>query len=121
LAKRNQSDSLDAVLAARDRDELLDWLRTRALLHAEDDHLMVHAGLLPSWTAEQARDLASEVEEGLRGRRHRDVLAELHSGPPHAWRDDLRGPDRLRVVTSAMTRLRFCSADGTMDLRAKGG
>jgi bis(5'-nucleosyl)-tetraphosphatase (symmetrical) len=121
LAKRNQGDSLDAVLAARDRDELLDWLRTRPLLHTEDEYLMVHAGLLPSWTTAQARELASEVEEGLRGKRHRDVLAELHSGPPHAWRDDLRGADRLRVVASAMTRLRFCSPDGEMDLRAKGG
>jgi bis(5'-nucleosyl)-tetraphosphatase (symmetrical) len=121
LAKRNQGDTLDAVLAARDRDELLGWLRTRSLLHAEDDHLMVHAGLLPGWTAAQARELASEVEEGLRGNRYRDVLSELHSGPPHAWRDDLRGGERLRVVASAMTRLRFCSPDGVMDLRAKGG
>jgi bis(5'-nucleosyl)-tetraphosphatase (symmetrical) len=121
VAKRNQSDTLDAVLAAHDRDELLAWLRTRPLLHAEDDYLMVHAGLLPSWTPAQARDLASEVEDGLRGKGHRDVLAELHSGPPHAWRDDLRGSDRLRTVTSAMTRLRFCTRDGMMDLRAKGG
>jgi bis(5'-nucleosyl)-tetraphosphatase (symmetrical) len=121
LAKRNQGDSLDAILAARDRDELLAWLRTRPLLHAEGDYLMVHAGLLPSWTPAQARDLASEVEDGLRGIRHGETLAELHSGPPHAWRDDLCGPERLRVVTSAMTRLRFCSRDGVMDLRAKGG
>jgi bis(5'-nucleosyl)-tetraphosphatase (symmetrical) len=82
---------------------------------------MVHAGLLPGWTAAQARELARELEEALRGKRHRDVLAELHSGPPHAWRDDLRGPDRLRIIASAMTRLRFCNADGVMDLRAKGG
>jgi len=82
---------------------------------------MVHAGLLPSWSAAQARELASEVEEGLRGKRHREVLAELHSGSPHAWRDDLRGAERLRVISNAMTRLRFCAPDDVMDLRAKGG
>jgi bis(5'-nucleosyl)-tetraphosphatase (symmetrical) len=121
LAKANRGDTLDALLAASDCDELLDWLRSRSLLHGEGEYLMVHAGLLPAWSATQARELASEVEEGLRGKRHRQVLAELHSGPPHAWRDDLRGPDRLRVIANAMVRLRFCSADGQMDLRAKGG
>jgi bis(5'-nucleosyl)-tetraphosphatase (symmetrical) len=120
IGKANRGDTLDAVLDAPDRDELVAWLRTRLLLHAEDDHLMMHAGLLPSWTAAQARDLAREVEEALRGKRYRDVLAELSSGPPHQWRDDLRGPERLRVVTSALTRLRFCNADGLMDLKAKG-
>ena len=121
VAKANRGDTLDALLAASDCDELLDWLRSRSLLHGEGEYLMVHAGLLPAWSATRARELASEVEEGLRGKRHRQVLAELHSGPPHAWRDDLRGPDRLRAIANAMVRLRFCTADGQMDLRAKGG
>jgi bis(5'-nucleosyl)-tetraphosphatase (symmetrical) len=120
-APRKAGDTLDAVLAAPDCEELLDWLRARPVLHVEGEYLMVHAGLLPSWTVARARELASEVESALRGSRHRDVLADLHGGPPHAWRDDLRGTGRLRVVTKAMTRLRFCTADGVMDLDAKGG
>jgi bis(5'-nucleosyl)-tetraphosphatase (symmetrical) len=120
-AHRHAGDTLDPVLAAPDRDDLLEWLRTRSLLHAEDDYLMVHAGLLPGWTIEQARELASEVETALRSARHRGVLGELRGSYPDAWSDDLRGTDRLRVIANAMTRLRFCTADGIMDLRLKGG
>jgi len=118
--KRRDDDTFDDVLAAPDRDELLDWLRFRPMLHAEDDYVMVHAGLLPSWSVTQAQDLAAEVEAELRSRRYRLFLAELYGSRPDAWDEDLRGMDRLRVIVNAMTRMRFCSADGVMELRAKG-
>ena len=119
-AKRRDDDTFDDVLAAPDRDELLDWLRFRPLLHVEDEYVMVHAGLLPSWSVTQARDLAAEVEAELRSRRHRLFLAELYGSRPDAWDEDLRGMDRLRVIVNAMTRMRFCSAGGVMELRVKG-
>jgi bis(5'-nucleosyl)-tetraphosphatase (symmetrical) len=119
-AKRRDDDTFDDVLAAPDRDALLDWLRFRPMLHAEDDYLMVHAGLLPSWSVAQAQDLAAEVEAELRARRYRLFLAELYGSRPDAWDEDLRGMDRLRVIVNAMTRMRFCSADGVMELRVKG-
>jgi len=81
---------------------------------------MVHAGLLPQWSATQARELAGEVEARLRGPRHRALLSDLDSRGPDAWRDDLRGAKRSRVIVNAMTRLRFCTRDGVMDLGAKG-
>jgi bis(5'-nucleosyl)-tetraphosphatase (symmetrical) len=119
-AKRRADDTLDPILAAPDRDQLLDWLRFRPLLHVENGYLMVHAGLLPAWTVGQARDLAAEVEAELRAKRYRLFLAQLYGSKPAAWRDDLKGMDRLRVIVNAMTRLRFCSADGVMDFSAKG-
>ena len=119
-AKRRDDDTFDDVLAAPDRDELLDWLRFRPMLHVEDEYVMVHAGLLPSWPVAQAQDLAAEVEAELRSRRHRLFLAELYGSRPDAWDDGLRGMDRLRVIVNAMTRMRFCSADGVMELRVKG-
>jgi bis(5'-nucleosyl)-tetraphosphatase (symmetrical) len=119
-AKRRLDDTFDDVLAAPDRDELLDWLRFRPMLHVEDEYLMVHAGLLPSWPVAQAEELAAEVEAELRARRYRLFLAELYGSRPDAWDDGLRGMDRLRVVVNAMTRMRFCSADGVMELRVKG-
>jgi bis(5'-nucleosyl)-tetraphosphatase (symmetrical) len=82
---------------------------------------MVHAGLLPSWTVGEAQDLAAEVESELRAKRYRFFLAELYGSKPDTWRDDLKGMDRLRVIVNAMTRLRFCTADGAMDFSAKGG
>jgi len=119
-AKRRDDDTFDDVLSAPDRDELLDWVRFRPMLHVEDENLMVHAGLLPSWSVAKAQDLAAEVEAELRARRYQLFLAELYGSRPDAWDDSLRGMDRLRVIVNALTRMRFCSADGVMELRVKG-
>jgi bis(5'-nucleosyl)-tetraphosphatase (symmetrical) len=120
LAKRRADDTFDDVLAAPDRDELIDWLRFRPMAHAEDEYCMVHAGLLPSWPVEQALDLAAEVEHELRVKRYREFLAELYGSKPAAWSDDLAGMDRLRVIVNALTRMRFVSADGVMEFATKG-
>jgi bis(5'-nucleosyl)-tetraphosphatase (symmetrical) len=119
-AKRRADDTFDDVLAAPDRDELLDWLRFRPMLHVEGEYAMVHAGLLPSWPVDQAQDLAAEVEAELRAKRYRLFLAELYGSRPAAWHDGLRGMDRLRVIVNAMTRMRFCTPDGVMDFGVKG-
>jgi bis(5'-nucleosyl)-tetraphosphatase (symmetrical) len=120
LARRRTDDTFDDVLAAPDRDALIDWLRFRPMLHAEDDYCLVHAGLLPSWPVAQAQDLAAEVEHELRVKRYREFLAELYGSRPAAWSDALTGMDRLRVIVNAMTRMRFVSADGMMEFATKG-
>lgn len=113
-------DTLDAVLQAPDCDDLIDWMRTLPLLHVAEGHVMVHAGLLPHWSVEKAQQLAHEVEEELRGPRHREFLERMYGSKPDQWRDDLRGTDRLRVIVNAMTRMRFCTQEGRMDLKTKG-
>lgn len=119
-AKSGNGDTLDAVLAAPDRDELLAWLRRQPLLHREGSHVLVHAGLLPGWTAAAAAGLAAEVEAELRGPRYREFLAHLYGSKPDRWSDDLQGADRWRVIVNAMTRMRFSSAEGAMELQSKG-
>jgi bis(5'-nucleosyl)-tetraphosphatase (symmetrical) len=119
-AKQRADDTFDDLLAAPDCAPLLDWLRFRPMLHVEDEYVMVHAGLLPSWSVAQAHDLAAEVEAELRSKRYRLFLAELYGSRPDTWRDDLRGMDRLRVIVNAMTRMRFCTAEGVMELGVKG-
>ena len=119
-AKRRRSDTLDAVLAAPDRDELLGWLRRRPMLHVQNRWAMVHAGLLPQWSVATARLLAREVEAALRGANWRDFLAQLYGDRPDSWSEDLRGADRLRVIVNAMARMRFCTAEGIMEFRTKG-
>jgi len=113
-------DTLDEVLAAPDRDELVDWVRHRPLMHVEGDFALVHAGLLPEWSIEEARGLAHEVEEELRGTAHRAFLARLYGDKPDRWDANLAGVERLRVIVNAMTRLRVCDASGAMVLRFKG-
>lgn len=120
VAKRRPDDTLDRVLGAPDCDELLAWLRSRPLMYAEEDRVLVHAGLLPQWTVAQALERAREVETALQGPLFRDVLAELYGSEPTAWNDALAGPDRIRVIVNAMTRMRFCTEDGVMEFRAKG-
>ena len=119
-AKRRADDTFDDVLVAPDRDDLLDWLRLRPLLHVEGEYAMVHAGLLPAWSLAQARELAAEVEAALCAPTHRELYASLYGGKPATWTDALRGPDRLRVIVNAMTRMRFCTPDGAMDFSVKG-
>jgi bis(5'-nucleosyl)-tetraphosphatase (symmetrical) len=119
-AKRRADDTFDDLLAAPDREALLDWLRFRPMLHVDDEYVMVHAGLLPSWPVGKAEELAAEVEAELRAKRYKLFLAELYGSKPDAWHDGLRGMDRLRVIVNAMTRMRFCTADGVMDFRVKG-
>lgn len=116
----HRSDTLHALLAAEDRDELLHWLRHQHLVYSEGDYLMVHAGLLPQWTREQALILSTEVEAALRGDQYLDFLSTMYGNYPNAWDPNLIGTDRLRLLTNAMTRLRVCNAKGEMDFAFKG-
>jgi bis(5'-nucleosyl)-tetraphosphatase (symmetrical) len=113
-------DTFTDVLRARDRRELVDWLRTRPMMHVAGAHAMVHAGLLPQWRVGKALKLAREVESALRGRRYRDFLSNMYGSKPDEWSDGLEGWDRLRVIVNAMTRMRFCTPAGKMDFKAKG-
>jgi len=121
VRKQHRGDTIADILAAPDRDDLLDWLRHRPLAHFDAGHLLVHAGVLPQWSADQALELAAEVERQLRGPYWRDFLALVFGNLPARWSDSLRGADRWRVVINAFTRLRFCTADGTMDFDSKDG
>ena len=119
-AKKHRSDTLDAVLDAPDREELLAWLRQQPMLHVQGKWAMVHAGLLPQWSIAQARTLAREDEAALRGEDWREFLAQLYGDTPDSWSENLRGADRLRVIVNAMARMRFCTAEGVIELRTKG-
>ncbi len=120
IRKLHPSDTLNDILEAPDRDELLDWLRNRPLALLENKHLLVHAGVMPQWTAAQTIALAGEVESVLRGPRWGDFLRQMYGNSPERWDDALEGADRLRCIVNALTRIRFCKADGTMELSAKG-
>jgi len=117
--RRRKSDTLDEVLAAPDRDELLEWLATRPLAHAADDDLMVHAGVVPQWTPGQTLSLAGEVSAALR-RDPRGLFEHMYGNEPDRWDDQLAGTDRLRFIINVLTRLRVCTADGRIDVSIKG-
>lgn len=118
--KPRGSDTLGDVLDAPDRDELILWLRRRPLVHAEGHYLMVHAGLLPEWSADQAVALAHEVEAVLRGRNWRDFFEIMYGNQPDRWDESLTGADRLRLIVNALTRLRIATPEGRMALGYTG-
>jgi bis(5'-nucleosyl)-tetraphosphatase (symmetrical) len=121
IRKPHRSDTLDDILNAPDRDELLEWLRRRPLALFECGHLLVHAGVLPQWTARKTMALAQEVEAVLRGPAWMDFLNGMYGNTPAKWDDALEGIDRWRCIVNALTRIRFCDADGAMELMTKGG
>jgi bis(5'-nucleosyl)-tetraphosphatase (symmetrical) len=116
-------DTLDSVLSAPDCEELLDWLRHRPLLHSDEGlgWTMVHAGLAPQWNLATATACARELEATLRDEASaRALFAAMYGNRPDRWSDDLAGSERLRFITNCFTRLRFCHADGRLDLKYKG-
>ena len=120
--KPRKRDTIADVLAAPDCDELLDWLRAQPLLH-HDSALgltMVHAGLAPQWTLEEALGYAAEIHVLLRGDNCREFLAAMYGDEPARWRNSLAGLERARLITNCLTRMRFVTPDGALNLRAKG-
>ena len=115
----SRSDTLDAILAAPDRDELLAWLRQRPLALRTGHCLLVHAGVLPQWNADQVMALAAEVQAALRGAGWVDFLAQMYGNEPDRWDESLTGMARLRCIVNALTRMRLCTADGVMDFKQK--
>lgn len=112
-ASEKKRDTLDEILAAPDCDRLIDWLRARPFVHVEDQHVLVHAGLHPAWTADAARSYAAELEHELRGPSWRAFLAQIgHHGAPPRWDPRLGGGDRWRASLAYLVRVRMCRPDG---------
>ena len=123
--KPHRKDTLNAILEAPDRQAMLDWLRRQSMAILENvagqEVLMVHAGVLPAWTAHKTLALATEVEDVLRSDALGDFLRQMYGDEPAGWSDTLTGMARLRVIVNALTRLRFCDAQGRMEFVTKDG
>jgi bis(5'-nucleosyl)-tetraphosphatase (symmetrical) len=119
--KPKDGDTLDAVLGATDRDQLLEWLLRRPLAVYDEPRgdFLVHAGLAPEWSPRDAAKLAREVEAVLRDDA-RTLFDSMYGNKPERWNDKLRGMDRLRFVINVFTRMRYVALDGSIDLKQKG-
>ncbi len=120
--KPHRHDTLAEILNAADREPLLQWLRHRPLLHhdAARNTLLVHAGLPPQWSVHDALARAAELEQALRGGRCAEFLRDMYGNEPDKWSSDLAGNDRLRFITNSLTRMRYCTQRGRVDLKPKG-
>lgn len=116
-----RGDTFDALLSAPDRNDWVNWLAQQRMADWAHGWLMVHAGVVPQWDAAQTISLAGEVEAVLRSPDRGEFFQQLFGNEPKRWHDGLEGMDRLRCVVNSLTRLRFCSADGTMEFNGKSG
>jgi bis(5'-nucleosyl)-tetraphosphatase (symmetrical) len=114
-----KSDTLDAILAASDAGDLIDWLRHRPLAHYANHYLMVHAGIMASWSVSKAIELAHEVETALRGPDWERDLRHMYGNKPTRWKETFTGHKRRRAIINAMTRMRMCTPDGKMEFKFK--
>ncbi len=122
VRNRGADDTFQAVLAAPDASDLLDWLRSRPLLYhdAKRNWLLVHAGLPPTWSVSDAVARAGEISESLRGPNWASALKKMYGDEPRAWSADHQGADRLRYTINALTRMRYCDEQGNLDFEHTG-
>lgn len=114
-----KDDTFQDVLNSPERQACLQWLRQQKLAHLEEGWLCVHAGLVPAWDTATALTLAAEVETLLHGAELPAFMQVMYGSEPRRWDDGLSGHDRARFVINTLTRIRFCSADGTLDFKTK--
>ncbi len=122
VANSSRQDTLQEILNAPDKTELLDWLRTQRMFYQQDDYALVHAGLLPQWTVAQAAALANEIEQILSGSEAQltEFFQHMYGNKPNHWEPQLQGHPRHRLIVNALTRMRICNANGHMEYKFKG-
>ena len=120
--KQNKKDTIKDILKASDSEQLLEWLIRRPLMHYQEKHnvCMVHAGIHPAWSREQALTCASEVESVLRGPKAHEFFRHMYGNKPDKWSDNLSGWDRLRFITNCFTRMRYIKDNARLCLQEKG-
>jgi bis(5'-nucleosyl)-tetraphosphatase (symmetrical) len=123
VTQPRRSDTLDEILAAPDREDLMLWLQHQPLLVQDTDldYVMVHAGIPPDWSVQKAKRRSEEVEQVLQGPGAQTFFQHMYGNTPDRWSKGLQGWDRLRVITNYLTRMRFCDSEGRLDFTAKGG
>jgi bis(5'-nucleosyl)-tetraphosphatase (symmetrical) len=121
-APHDRDIGFEPVLEAADRDELLNWLRMRPMIHydASFNTLLVHAGVLPQWTLTEIQQYAQEIENILRSTQACELYSQMYGNLPDTWSNTLTGWERLRFLINCFTRMRFCTDSGQLDLKAKG-
>lgn len=120
-AKLSNKDTLNEILTAPDREQLLDWLQQQPLLHHDEGlgYTMTHAGIPPSWSLTDAISRANEVATALQSEQAGEFLANMYGNKPSRWKDSHKGIKRLRCITNYFTRMRFCKQNGKLDFTSK--
>ena len=115
----SDKDTIKEILDANDREQILNWLRSHPLLLNANGYHIAHAGIPHIWRIEKAYSLAAEVSQAIQSDERRPYFEHMYGNSPDVWHDDLKGPERLRVITNYLTRMRFCDDNGQLELKTK--
>jgi len=119
-AKARKEDTLEEILEAPDREELLAWLRTRPLVHRFGPYVMVHGGLSPDWNIELTTGLAAAVAARIADSDDDEAIRMLYANRKTKWSVDLRGDEELAAAAAIFTRMRMVGPDGHAHLDYAG-
>jgi bis(5'-nucleosyl)-tetraphosphatase (symmetrical) len=119
IRKPSNKDTIHEILHAPDRQNILYWMRKQPLLLNINGFHIVHAGIPPIWSLKKASNLAAEVSQMIQSVQRKSYFEHMYGNSPNLWRDDLIGPERLRVITNYLTRMRFCCPKGALELETK--
>lgn len=114
---KEKDNTLFQVLDAEESDELITWLKTLPVAHIENDHVLVHAGVHPQWSIETLITIKSELETAMSAITRKGDLADLYGDTEGTWNDSASSIHRLRYAINCLTRMRYCNADTSLDLR----
>jgi len=122
VEKPRKKDTFGEIISAKDLDTIIEWICSLPLMHIdkESKHILVHAGIYPDWSVEEAQNYAKEMENVLQSDRCIDFIKNMYGSKPGRWSPSLKGWDRLRFITNSFTRMRFCTADLKLDMKYKG-
>jgi len=121
ISRNKPKDKLTPLLEAEDADSLINWLRRQPLLQIDEEKklVMAHAGITPQWTLETAQACARDAEALLASDSYPLFLDAMYGDLPNSWSTSLSGLARLRFITNAFTRMRYCFPNGQLDMSVK--
>jgi len=117
----NLKDTYFDILESSLKYPIMTWLSKQPLARYNKEHnvLMTHAGLLPSWSHQEALKYSKEVSQTLQSAGSYQFYLSMYGNQPDTWKNGLQGLDRLRFITNVFTRMRYCHSDGRLELNTK--
>jgi len=146
IKKVKSSDRLAELLAAPDIDELMNWLASQPLIQSipisqssptnsirvttpesnacnaspeTNFAYMTHAGISPQWTLSEALTEAKVVHSKLSSSDRVSWLTRMYGESPNCWQQAKTETEKFRYSVNALTRMRYCFIDGSLEFTQK--
>lgn len=116
--KIRKKDKTAPIFAAEDGEDLLNWLRHQPIMAYPDDKtVLVHAGIPPNWSLDEADKHARQLECQLQSSLNQldRLLPHLYSNTADDWSPTINGFTKMRAIANYFTRMRLCKQDGTLE------